>query len=261
MKIPVTVCLFTSTLGHFGLKTRYLETLNSLNSQIPLAEFAARVATIKVSPGEEAIGGEMEKKLQDCGFKVLKTFGAWSHQQETHQNGYLNSMMQMYLDKDVLKNPYSLHLEDDFILRPYKFDLQYYIYKAINILEEIPDMVQVRFPRFNNEKDRINGLKQKHNIDGIAGAVAGFPEFIASNDLSLNPSIVRPRDMKDALILMAKNGKSFPQHSEMGLSLALKYFTFLNIPFAFFDPELIRCGHIGCEEGKQDNLDLPLIST
>lgn len=73
--IPVTICLFTSSQGHFKVRTRYLETLESLAGQIPLSQFVKLIAHIKVSPGDESFASEMRGNLTSRGFRVIETTG------------------------------------------------------------------------------------------------------------------------------------------------------------------------------------------
>lgn len=256
IKIPISLCLFTSTKGHFGIKTRYKETVRALSTLIPLSDFANLVAHIKISPGERDIAAEMSVYLQEMGFQVYTTLGEWSHGSQSHQSEYIADMMRVYNLSSVQQTPFILAMEDDWIVRCYEKTMHDYIHKAIEQLTLNPDLIQIRFPRFTNEKDRINGLKQKHGIEATASEV--FDGLFLHSDFSANPSIFRSRDIRTALVLLPRLG--LPIHAEHGLSIALKVLSRSQTPFACFDPTTIRIGHIGCPVGEEDNLSKPLIS-
>jgi len=254
--IPITFCLFTSTKGHFSRST-YVRTLDSFNQSLPLSEYAARVAHIKVSPGEQNIAYEMKRNLELRGFKVLMTEGAWAHANESHQLGYLTDMLKVYGD-DGIRTPYVMHVEDDFLIRCYSTTYIQQIQTAILLLEEQSDIMQVRVCRFSNELDRINGLRAKHGIDGRAAW--GSRDHFRHNDLSLHPSIFRARDIRAAVLLTLKT--NLPKHVEMGMSHAFKLNSQSPLPFACLNPYYIRVGHIGtATEAEEDNLNEPLIAT
>lgn len=260
-KIPLNLIIFSSTKGHFGIKTRYLETIKSLNQQIPLSYFSQRFLHIKVSSGEKEICYEMENNVKLYDFEVIPDYGDWSHGNLDHQIGYLNDMNSVYYRGDVNSVQYSLVMEDDFLIKTYDKDLLYYLNKGVSILEEMSNIVQVRIPRFTNEFDRVNNLKAKHNINGIAKKINGDDEIFALNDWSNNVHISRTRDLRIALLLMRRNQDVFPPHSEHGVSLAMKYLSLTDTPFVCFNPKLVRCGHCGTLRGEEDNLDKELNAT
>lgn len=256
--IPITFSLFTSTKGHFG-KSTFTRTLDSFSQSLPLSEYAARIAHIKVSPGEQSIADEMRYNLERRGFRVLMTEGAWSHGDATnsHQLGYLADMLKVYGDNGI-RTPYVLHVEDDFLVRCYSGTYIQQLQIALNLLEEQSDLMQVRICRFSDELDRINGLRAKHGIDGRA---EWFDKnHFRHNDLSLHPSIFRARDIRAAVLLTLKT--NLPKHVEMGMSHAFKLNSQSPLPFACLNPYYIRVGHIGCAtEAEQDDLSQPLLAT
>lgn len=259
MKIPLAICLFTSTKGHWGVKDRYLQTIKHLNKQIPLKHFSKLVANVKYTDASDMDQSlEMAGNLEKLGFKTYARAGQWRHADQSHQNEYLNDLFHVYNLPEVLDNKYVLHLEDDWLIQSSNMDLEYYIYEAIKVLEENHDILQVRFPRFPNEFDRINGLKKKHGINARATHCGDI--YFQHNDFSLNPSIFRSRDLRAASILMKKNPNAFPAHVEHGFGAALKYFSNEYDCFAAFYPEFIRAYHIGSPVGEEDRLGETLIS-
>jgi len=256
MQIPITICLFTTTKGHWGTKDRYKETINWLDNKIPLRYFSGLVANIKVSPEDEGTPHhvEMLRFLTSKGFSIHQDIYSWAHGAESHQKGYINDMRKVYNNPKVLKTPYVLHLEDDWKINSLDGELIDWIRIALSVLDEDPEILQVRFARFSDEYDRILGLKAKHNIDGKVKILTD--NIFASNDLSLNPSIFRGRDLKNALILYLRNLPNLPLHVEMGFSIALKYFSESATPFAVLNPEKVKAAHIGSPLGGEDD---PLI--
>lgn len=256
--IPITICLFTSTKGHFGT-SRYAETLTHLDRQIPLSSFAGRVASLKVSPGEEARGDEIESDLVKRGFKVFRATAEWRHADQSHQENYFNDICKVYTSEEALATPYVLHLEDDWKLHAFQDDLITWFHRATTILHNDPDILQVRFARFSDEFTRIQGLRAKHGIDAKVNQIEGNAYF-TSSDFSLNPSIFRGRDLRAAAILMSRNPNAFPMHVEEGFGRAFKYFAMHEVPLAVLDPLGVKAAHIGSPLGEEDPLDKPLAS-
>jgi len=251
MKIPVNICLFTSTKGHWGVRTRYLDTVNNLNNQIPLSSFAGLFAHIKVTPGEEQIATDMQLNLEKFGFTVIKTLGDWAHG-KNHQEEYLKDITKVFLNPEVNKTEYSFFIEDDFDLVCRKNKLIDYIAKATSILNQNPDVISVRIARAANERARILALRSKHGINSyVSPDTDGY--FLAT-DFSNNPHLVRTRDMRNAMILLKKiNG--FPIHSEHGTAAALKVFSNSEMPIAIFCPEDVVCRHRGTPIGEEEPND------
>lgn len=254
VKVPISLCLFTSTKGHFGIKIRYQETIQSLSANIPLSYFANKVAHIKVSPGEEAIAVEMTQKLEGYGFKVYSTTAIWSHGQNSHQIEYLSDMLKIYSLPELQKTKYVFALEDDWLLKSDNFikDVDF----TISLFEQNPDLLQVRIPRYSNEFDRINGLYTKHGIQGVAKKASD--KHFWHNDFSMNPSLFRLRDLRNALVLLHR-APNLPMHVEHGLGAALKFLSMANTPFAALTTA--RIAHIGTPTGQEDDINKELMAT
>lgn len=255
MKNNIALCLFTSTKGHFDIKTRYQETVKSLNRQVPIEDFGFAIAHIKVSEGEDEIGNEMQSFLESYGFTVIKTNAEWKHHNVSHQRQYLNDMFTVFSNPRVLECESALFLEDDMLLKPREYELSYYMYRAGAILKTQPDIISVRIPRFENEKYRIGHLREKHQINSCV-IESEFPDlYFYGNDFSNNPHFCRPRDIRNALILMNKNAGAFMIHSEMGLGPSLKYFSDPDKCIAVFNPSQIVSRHIGTIIGEEELIE------
>lgn len=255
-KIPIAFCLFTTTQGHFKIKTRYLETLESFNRLLHLSNFAERIAHIKISPGEEAIGEEMKKNLENRGFNVFSAVADWSHGTNTHQVEYISDMINVY--SSGIQSPYVFQVEDDFLIDAPGGNFVSILSKAIELFENSPETMQIRIPRFENEFDRINRLKEKHNINGIAKK--HDKTFFYCNDYSMNPSMFRLRDIKLGLNLLHRTPQ-LPFHVEHGLGLIMKTCSLSTTPFAVFNPEVLQIAHIGTRLGDEDNFEKGIVAT
>lgn len=255
-KIPVTICFFTSSQGHFKT-SRYLETLDHLSAQIPLSQFAGLFAHVKVSPDQHPVAYEMMDQLEKRGFKIMTSEASWTHGQN-HGIEYVKDLIKVYTDQEVAKAQYVWHQEDDWKIIPHQGDLLGYLGKAIQLLEDQPHVHSVRFARWSNECARINDLPRKHGLN--AHCVPLNETFDLSSDFSLNPHITRARSMYHACLLMARASNQEP-HPEHSLSGAIKFLNATETPFAHFKPELISARHIGVPAGQEDPLDIPIYAT
>lgn len=255
--LPLSLLLYTSTKGHYGVFDRYQRTITDLFNQVPSDTFAGRLAHVKASvtskPGEPS-AEDMMCWLSDRKILPILTFADWSHG-ASHQSGYLSDMSKLTRGA----NDFVLHLEDDFLLRAHQNDLIYYLCRAIVLLTD-PDIVQVRFPRWHNERTRIEGLRAKHGIDGKTRD-GNNPDHFLANDWSNNVFVARARDMQTALLLIERNPGVFPQHAEHGLGAAMKYLSRSETPLAIFDPSHVSAYHTGTLPGEEDPLDQPLYAT
>lgn len=252
---PITYCLFTSNKGHFNRST-FAESLDSFGRALPLSQYEARLAHIKVSDdGVDA--NKMRQLLELRGFEVIMSYGNWSHSDpaNSHQTGYLRDMAKVY---NRIQTPYVLHAEDDFQISCYRGELTEHLATAIRLLESDNDLLQVRVCRFSNEASRIRGLMAKHGIDGKVKEIDS--SHFRHNDLSLHPSLFRTRDIRAAVLTTMRT--NLPKHVEMGLSQALKLISLSDVPFACLNPDNIRVGHIGVQtDAERDDLTKPLIAT
>jgi hypothetical protein len=255
-KIPITVCLYTSTKGHFGRTDCYQRTVRRLFSIFPPVDWDALLANIKVGDeNNQNQDRDIAMWLTECGFSVEGYPGIWSHGNDSHQNEYLADMKRMM---NRVRTPYFLHLEDDMLIHVYQKQFDYWLSEAVDFLETDPNLMQVRIPRYNNEAERILALKAKHGIDGKAEWSKG-EEFFYHNDWSNNPFVARTRDFRAALQIVSKT--NLPKHTEHGVGFAMKMLSNVELPFACFNPENLRVCHIGTKPEDEDNPTKPLFAT
>lgn len=247
IKNNITVCLYTSTKGHFGRKDIYKDTVNSLLKHMPSDQWGGLVAHIKYDNDSQNKCDEMKYWLSSNGFFVITTLGSWAHGNDSHQIEYLKDQSVV---NDFCKTQYCLHLEDDWQIAVNSISFVYWLAKSISILEDNSGITQVRIPRFLNEQQRILGLYAKHGIDGKCDKVND--DYYISNDWSNNPYIARVRDIRGALTFVANT--NLPKHSEHGFGKAMKMIAWSEMPFAFLNPEKIKCGHFGTPAGQEDDL-------
>ncbi len=247
--LPITLCLYTSTKGHFGRDT-YTETVTDFLRQVPAQYLDILIAHVKWEPGDEAKRDAMREWLTTKGFVVFDTCQSWAHGHPSHNEGYCADIR-----KIVYKvfSPYYLHLEDDWLISSPSLADQ--LAHAITALSIRWDTLQVRFSRFANEYERVLGLRAKHGID--ARAERGILGGTYHNDWSNHPYIARTRDINAAIRFVFAT--SLPKHSEHGLGVAMKLLSDSPTPFFTPDSDKIRVGHIGVRtDAERDDLTKPL---
>lgn len=251
----------TSTKGHFDRNDIYEKTINDLDSHFSLSDFEQKFASIKISSGQMDHFQWMKQFLLNKDFDISAVNADWKHGEDSHQHEYIKDISRMVSLPELQKVPYTLFMEDDWLLRSQKSESKIWDWflEAIFLLERNPNIVQVRFPRFNNEFDRINRLYAKHGIPARATRPANEKYFTA-NDWSNNPFIARSRDLYTAMMLMAKNPTSFPKHAEHGFGRAMRYLSYENECLAVMDPSNIRAYHIGTKVGEEDKINETLNS-
>lgn len=178
-KLPIALCLFTTTKPHFGHYT-YLDTLNYLARQIPLDQFGARYAHIKVTPGQEVIAAEMVRELEARGFVVEQTVAAWSRG-TSHQVGYLADMRKASQSPVIQSQPYMLLQEDDSPFTCHLGHLDTCLYGMTKALASNHNLVSTRFIR-------------RCDWDGGVPVIRKAGDHFFSPNLDFQPMIVRSRD-------------------------------------------------------------------
>ena len=264
IKNNTALCLFTSTLGHFDRHDIYRQTVDGLLGHIAPEFWGDLRAHIKYG-GERVKGieaaADMDKWLRDHKFKVESTQGIWAHGQESHQMGYI---LDAYKIISTVTAPYIFWCEDDWLIKSYDRSLEYWMSEAQKLLNINPSLVQIRIARFSDELNRINGLKAKHNIDGIAKYFKNEDDpFFFHNDWSCNPFIARTRDLRATLVFFLKTFRplNMPVHVEHGFGRMVGALADAPLPYACFNPKYIRCGHLGTKTPEEaDNLELPLMA-
>lgn len=257
--IPLNLCVFDSTKGHFDRTEIYRDTINSLGNQIPLVMFANRYVHIKVDPNRE----DETKRLDEVvdfysskGFSTIISYGSWHHFSDSHQKSYCADLIKMYSSIVEQKIPYTLHLESDWKFFPRDQSLVDHLERGMRYLDVSPTILSVRVPRFCNELDRLEGLKKKHNMDVWTApeerqSFAG--RFYRHNDnISLNPNIFRTRDLWAATRTLELNFNRFGFHAEMGFTHCLRWLSPDKLPYSIYNPSEFNCLHIGTKPGEED---------
>jgi len=247
--LSLNLCVFETAKGHWSRTDIYKNTISDLESKFPLYLFENKLVTIKVAPGEEQVGTEIENWYKERGFKTIILPGQFSHFTTSHQTEYCKDMIQMF-GQESLTAPYTLWLESDWCWDNKGNSLETRFLEAITYLAKNKDILTVRFPRFLNEVERLANLKQKHNVDV---EVERNGKFINHNDnFSCNPNICRTRDLYLASLILKRNFDQFSHHSEMGFTKCLEWMSDKKLHYSIFDPSIVSVLHYGTKFGEED---------
>lgn len=249
--LPLALCVFDSTLGHFGRRDIYQRSITDLAAKMPLECFKVRLAHIKVQEGEETVADQQVRFYQERGFEIITTEGEWSHFNVSHQQEYSKDLISVYGDPSVLSCEYALHLESDWgwSLNDGQ-ELVDLMSRGIAHLAANPRLVGIRFPRFLNEVARLDNLLKKH---GLNVRTARDGSFIRHNDnISLNPSLYRTRDLFLATRLMKQHFNQYGNHVEHQFGELLRWMSDGELPWAIYDPAQVSVLHLGTKPGDED---------
>lgn len=234
--IPINICLFTTTKGHFGRKDIYQKTIEDLDKQSGgLSQFTGLFAHIKQSPRDDA--APMKTWLEQRGFSVLVTEGQWSHGDLSHQAAYLSDIRNLFNRPELHQNMYSLWLEDDWIFEPNKIGFLEALALAGGVLGSDPDVNGVRFLR--KEDDIASRIETKPYGDRAVGNRVEF---------SFNPTLVRTRDVYLTMALVFRNIRQLSTHCELAYTQIASMLTEGETPFVSLNRDEITVRHIGTPE-------------
>lgn len=256
--LPLNLCVFDTAKQHFDRFTIYQRAINSLAAQIPLGLFANRYVHIKVDParaGEKTrCADEMGPFYKVHGFEVHVTEGSFKHFAPSHQAGYCRDMIAMYNHVVDQRIPYTWHLESDWQFATHGDELVDLLSLGLRYLDHSPHCIQLRIPRFLNEMYRLSKVREKHglDVDVAPESRAEWSSFARSNDLSLNPSLFRTRDLYAATRILDINFTQFGFHAEMGFTNCLKWLSPDKLCYALYDQTRFNCLHVGTREGEED---------
>lgn len=238
---------FTSTRGHFGQKYLYRHTLKRLEEKIPLFISYYKVAHIKVTPGEEELGEEIERDLIDYGFEVLKTTADWRHNDSSHVVGYYQDMMKVYSDPDLREYPYVFAWEDDWLIEGE--NLEPLIHEALKFLKENIDSLCVRV----NKKEDNDISRTFEATKNIVGQRIDYTNW--GPTVTFQPTLFKTAPWAYSVQLINNNLDILETiHCELASGNAMKNFSNSKTPFYFFRPDVLSVKHIG-EEGMEEILN------
>jgi hypothetical protein len=160
--LPITLALFSSTKGHFKHRDVYRATLAHWDRALPISSFGQRVAHVKISLGQEAIGEQMATDLRALGFHVLTTTADWSRGL-SHGANYLGDMVKVSKDARVYTQPYLLILEDDTPLQAYGATLDDILLRSCQLLATNHELVSVRTIRRGDYEGGVPQLAEAEN--------------------------------------------------------------------------------------------------
>ena len=246
---------FTSSRGHFSNKEIYKYTLSDLykKSEYIKSNSCGKIGHIKISPNEIEIGEKIEQSLYlDFQFhKVIKTIGNWTHNDNSHHIEYLKDIKTLYSNAGLSNYKYGLNLEDDFIFHTPNFDN--YIGRAIGILENNPELLNIRYSRIDQPNRAREIATSKQIKDDL---------YSNSEEWSFNPAFIRNRDMRFISQFAYKNHLSINLHCERCFGLSANYLLsdrndmgFYDNRFAIISEPIVE--HIGWQEAIKKYNILP----
>lgn len=189
-KLPVTLVFLTTSKGHFGRRTDWRLTLADIDRQLPLEHFGGLVASLKVTPGDEAIGREMEAELVARGFKVSTAVAAWSRG-TSHQVAYNQDLIRISQHPEVHAQPYVWVIEDDGAILIHNGSLEKLLADSVALLASDPNVVSVRLRRRGDDR-------------GPEVPCPWGPRLFASQDLNFQPWLARSRDFQLAALCIER---------------------------------------------------------
>lgn len=240
MKLPITLCLFTTTKGHH--KRGFTDcriTLNHLDAQLPLSLFAAKVASLKITPGDEALGGQMADELSVRGFKVLTEVAAWQRG-TSHQQAYNEDIQRISRDPLVHAQPYVWWVEDDGLLDCHGCTLERLLADSARMLAENADLLTVR-------------LRRRADDRGPEAGPQTDTRFFWSQHFNFQPSILRTRDFQLAALFIERNPHLAAQVQIEALwRMVLGNFTRSPLCHAVWECDHAESIHIGVPQAEHE---------
>lgn len=260
--LPLNLCVFDTAKGHFGRTSIYQRTIDGLLNQIPLDLFANRYVHLQVAPDREdeapRATNEMVPYYTQRRFQTRVTEGSWRHFDDSHQRAYGRGLITMYTQMVDQRVPYVLHLESDWLFDGRGQPLIDHLERGLRYLDASPTVLSLRIPRFVNEVARLAGVRAKHGIDVDVAPETRAPFENAfyrhSDNLSLNPSLYRTRDLYAATRMLDLHFDRFGYHVEMGFTHCLRWLSPDRLPYAIYNPDQVNCLHIGTREGEEDTV-------
>ena len=241
----LTLCLYTSTRGHFGRKDIYLQTIEDLEKH--KIDFAQKLCHIKVSPDEVELGEKMIDDFKKFGYNVLTTTDAWSHFSASHPIGQLKDLGTVL---NEVYSPFLLNWEDDFLCNVKSHNLSFDLKTAIDLLDQNPNKVsQVRIPRESDDLDRYPTIFQDESGWYRQNSIFSFNPYVSLTHTinTIYNSIVAQQELIFDLIQQGR------LNAELTFTdLAKQMFGFNS--FYSFDKKALVVRHVGTKEGEEDKI-------
>lgn len=241
-QLPISVCFFTSTRGHFSRKTDWKLTLDHLDKQIPLSSFGGLLASLKITPGEEEIAAAMEKELTGRGFKVLTATADWTRG-TSHQIAYMSDVCRLARDPIVHSQPYIWWMEDDGVCLSHIYTLDRLLAASISLLADDANLVSVRL------------MRRCDNRGPTVESTARDPRFFYSHDVNLQPLLLRARDFQLLALGLERNWEAVKTvQCERLIRMILDSFTTSQFRHIVWEPDFAEVFHTGIPQSEHEQL-------
>lgn len=176
--LPISLCFYTCTRGHYKRHTDYRLTLDHWDRQVPLSLLGERIAHLKVDPAQQDIAATMATELVSRGFHVIHTLGSWERGLSMGAS-YMADVVTVSKECRLYSQPYYLHLEDDSPLVSHRRSLEDVLLHSCQMLTEDHELVTVRTRRRADDR----GPEVAHPQPD--------PRWFWSQDVNLQPLLMR----------------------------------------------------------------------
>ncbi len=189
--LPITYVMYLTTEGFAGCSTIYRATLDHTDRQLPLSSFRHRLASIKITPGREAVAEAMKAELTGRGFEVITATAPWERGM-SHYAEYLKDMIRVSQHEAVRNSPYVFVSDHDYPIEVYHDPLLRVIHRMTELLDDSFDTMSVRF------------LREGDTMEPIVETWLGKALFW-SRDWNLQPMVMRSIDYYRACKVIEDN--------------------------------------------------------
>ncbi len=235
-KLPISVCLFTSSKGHFGHRDVYKTTLDHLDRQLPLSSFGQLIAHNHVTPGEEDVSADIVADLKGRGFHVLTTTSPWVRGL-SHGGSYLADQVTVSKDKRLYTQPYMVFLEDDSTLESNVLSVEDLLLQSCQMLAD------------DHEKLTVRVMRKGDTRGPEFFAPVKDPRYFFSRDTNFQPLIMRSLDFyRLCLALEANPDACKTVQCEMFWRLILDDFSRSPLKHVVYETDYAFTTHLGTPE-------------